>query len=163
LFGLLRLAAVDQAWLALLQQNFRTYLELDAGVEELPWELLCQEAGGGLATRYFTHPQAPVFRTHPNAGKALAMEPTLRVLAVTGEPAADITIFPGDHVWAIRKKFAACEHSVHLEVMEQPAPQDLDGKLDDLRPHIFFFVGHGAKNPHTDKPALVFGPEGGGR
>src|SRR5262249_10165500 len=103
LFGLLQGAKVDHAWLALHQQNLRTYLELDAALEDLPWELLCQEAGGGLPTRYFTDPQAPVFRTHSNAGKALAMEPTLRVLVVTGELAADIAIFPGNHVRAIRK------------------------------------------------------------
>jgi hypothetical protein len=159
LFGLLQLAAVNQAWLALFQQNFRTYLELDAVVEELPWELLCQDARG-LVTRYFTNPQAPVVRTHPNAGKALPMEPTLRVLIVTGEPVADTATFPGNHVAAIRKQFAASDHSVHLEVMEQPALKDLAVTLDELRPHVFFFVGHGGQNPHTSKPALVFGPQG---
>jgi hypothetical protein len=163
LFDLLQDAKVVQAWLALHQQNSRTYLELDEGVEELPWELICQDAGGGLVTRYFTRPHAPVFRTHRDAGKALPMEPTLRVLVVTGEPAADIAIFPGSHVRAIRKKFAACEHSVHLEVVEQPALQDLAVTLDELRPHVFFFVGHGSHSPYTNRPALVFGPQGPNR
>jgi hypothetical protein len=162
LFGLLQRAEVDQAWLALLEQNTRTYLELDAGLEELPWELLCQEVGG-LVDRYFARPGAPVFRTHLNAEKALPMEPTLRVLIVTGEPVGDTKTFPGNQVRAIRKRFAACEHSVHLEVIEQPALQDLAAMLDELRPHVFFFVGHGGHSPHTNRPALVFGPQGPNR
>ena len=158
LFGLLEAANVHQAWLTLQQQNFRTYLELDAGVEELPWELLCQEEGGGLLNRFFARPQAPVFRTHRDAGKALPLELPVRILVVTGGPAPDATHFPGNHIAAIRRKFAACPHSVHLEVMEQPALNDLATTLEELRPQVFFFVGHGSPSPYTNKPALVFGP-----
>jgi hypothetical protein len=153
----LQQANVHQEWVALLQENARTYLELDAGVQDLPWELLCQEEAG-LVSRYFARPQAPVFRTHKNAGKALFMDWPVRILLVTGEPGPDPTSFPGNHIAAIRKKFAACPHSVQLEVMEQPTLQNLAAMLDELRPQVFFFVGHGSKSPQTDKPALVFGP-----
>ena len=158
LFGLLQQANVHDAWLALLQQNFRTYLELDAGVQDLPWELLCQEEPGQLVSRYFARPQAPVFRTHQDAGKALSMDWPVRILLVTGELGPDPTRFPGNHIAAIRKKFAACPHSVQLEVMEQPTLPDLAAMLDELRPQVFFFVGHGSQSPYTNKPALVFGP-----
>jgi CHAT domain len=157
LFALLEQAGVAQAWLGLPQQSFCTYLELDSGVEELPWELISRDAGGGASTRYFTRIQAPIVRLHADAGKALAMDPMLRVLLVTGQPVSAVTAFPGNHVAAIRRRFASCECNVHLEVMEQPGLPELATRLDELRPHIFFFIGHGAPNPQTGLPALVFG------
>lgn len=159
LFGLLQNANVHLQWLSLLRQKARTYLELDPGVEELPWELLCLEEPGGLVNRYFARPQSPIFRTHRDAGRALGLELPIRILVVTGEPAPDATQVPGNHIGAIRKKFAVCPHSVHLEVMQQPALNDLAAMLDELRPQVFFFVGHGSVSPYTNKPALVFGPD----
>lgn len=111
-----------------------------------------------MVSRYFARPQAPVLRTHPDAGNALAMDWPVRMLLVTGEPGPDPTSFPGNHIAAIRRKFAACPHSVQLEVMEQPTPPNLAAMLDELRPQVLFSVGHGAVSPHTTKPALVFGP-----
>lgn len=157
LYGLLRQATVAQPWRQLVAQGGRTYLELGAQVEDLPWELICDEPAG-LPERFFARPHAPIVRVHADVGRALPMEPMLRVFIVIGQTAPTITAFPGDHVAAIRRKFASCEHNVHLELSESPTQARLAEQLEALRPHVFFFVGHGAQNPNTKRPALVFGP-----
>lgn len=136
LTGVLLPTAVAQRILA--TPAARVVLDLrPAAIRDLPWELLQID---GLP--WFS--RDAVCRGHALGAPAVeaSSQPwPVRMLIVTGT--ADTAIEIPEELDRIQDALLACDADVDLEILRQPTLAQLRKRLDDLKPHVFHFMGHG--------------------
>ena len=160
LHGLLAGSGIGAAWqeaAAVPAGEVLTILDVRAPeLRRLPWELL-RSADRWL----FTDPDAGFVRgRYPFPDAACAELVPIRMLIVVGSVDekleadaelaaihAGITRCPGGFRAALAGRF-------HTEILRAPSRSTFFEAVEQLRPHVFHFVGHGHYSPGTSMPML---------
>jgi len=145
LHRLLHRGAIGAAWDAVAEATrpagLRLLLDLPDSLASLPWELLSR----GLK-RPATDVAAPLVRVGRGFGDASAPAPVrwpLKVLVVVGSAPDDDRVAAYDEVRDVQHALRRHCGQTDLEVLWHPSRRELRERFDELRPHIFHFVGHG--------------------
>lgn len=145
LHRLLHRGAIGAAWDAVAEDahpaKLRLLLDLPDSLAGLPWELLAR----GLE-RPATDVAAPLVRVGRRFCGASALTPVrwpLKVLLVVGSAADDERVAAHDEVRDVQHALARHSGQTDLEVLWRPSRRELRKRYEELRPHIFHFVGHG--------------------
>jgi CHAT domain-containing protein/AAA ATPase-like protein len=155
LAGLLLTGDVAARWDKIRQDHsdgVRTLLRIDPPeLRLLPWELM-----GRNGDRLFVDPASQFARVqrldNDDAGRLGHESLPLRVLVVDGE--SDSSLGTVDEVRAIKRALARFGGRVEAEFLTEPSETALRAAYERLRPHVFHFVGHGARVPKTKEAAL---------
>ena len=121
-------------------------LLLDVDAEELrgvPWELLIDGAKRMPRVADVQTTWARAARFDPAPADPCDRRPVLRVLVVVGSDRADERIDVARELAGIHEGFAQICGQHDIEVLERPTKQQLRQALEQHRPHILHFVGHG--------------------
>jgi hypothetical protein len=134
----------------------RIYLDLRSDeLKRYPWELL--RLGGH---DIFTAPNARwcLGRPEPTrrfgAGDPPPAEHPLRVLVVLGNRPDDGNIRARQELMLIEREAHRHNTDVLLKTLLYPAAQDIQAALQNFRPHVFHFIGHGGSDP--DEPPQIY-------
>ncbi len=145
LHGLLHRGAVGAAWDAIAQDarpsGLRLLLDLPESLASLPWELLCRDL-----TRPATDVAAPLVRVGQRfrgASELLPVRWPLRVLVVVGSAEEDERVAAHQEVLNVQHALRRYCGQTDVEVLLRPDRQQIRDRYDELRPHIFHFIGHG--------------------
>ena len=139
---------VGTEWDALRQQlaaptgpGLRTYLDIrPMAIRRLPWELLADAPG----KRLFLDAANPWVRGSPPFGPTPSPDPgPLRVLIVIGSRDDDVA--GEEEVAAVLPGLRAGRGVA--EVLRGPTQTELVSAYQQLRPHVFHFIGHGLMLP----------------
>ncbi|MDA0182195.1 CHAT domain-containing protein [Solirubrobacter phytolaccae] len=145
LHGLLHQGAIGEAWdaaaMSARPSGLRLLLDLPDSLASLPWELLIR----GLK-RPATDVAAPlvrVGRSFCGASTPEAVRWPLKVLMVVGSAADDERVAAFDEVRNVQHALRRHCGQTDVEVLWRPTRAELRERYDELRPHIFHFIGHG--------------------
>jgi hypothetical protein len=164
LHELLEATGVAQEWAKLrTPTGLRTYLEIPDYISEWPWELLAWETLQNQIRYGFNGTLHPILRvTAPIQGNLKWTDCTVRILLISGQETLDATFKASEELRLIRKIFHQAGLSVLVELCEAPAnAQDLEAKIDQVKPHILHFIGHGdieGKIPGAEYTLLFHNP-----
>ncbi|XVU27304.1 CHAT domain-containing protein [Actinoplanes sp. CA-054009] len=158
LYELLAAAGVGAAWqkARTTAPDALTLLDIrPLDLARLPWELLTD------AGRPAAFPVAGLARGRlPLAPAPGDVEVPLRVLVAVGSIEPEVAA--GDEVAAILRALADHPWRAHAEVLIEPDKAEFYRRVDELRPHVLHFIGHGHYSPGTTTPVLDFRhPDGG--
>jgi hypothetical protein len=161
LFELLTGNPAGQRWWTLFRdpEPCRTVLDIEPPeLRSLPWELLYDRTSEVRPFASYTNPIArgPV---DFHAGPAPAWP--VRVLIVLAADPADATLEAADELRTIQQTLPEFDGRLDIEVLDRPDRAQLFDTLEDARPGIVHFVGHGGI--HQDQPVLEFQTRDGQR
>jgi len=142
--------------------GLRLVLELDDETTDLPWEYLHDEKRFlALST------EASVVRLLPvdDQTRPQQLVDTVRLLVMGSQPAG---LAPIDIAGERARISQALERSivnkqVEVDFVEGGTFDDLRGRLETFRPHVFHFAGHGTWDNDLDDGELIFESPGGGQ
>jgi hypothetical protein len=135
--------------------DFRT-----PALEHLPWELLRRD---GFAL--FCSANQPWSRGGIEQLKVPAhlqpvdMDPPLRVLIVIGSPRDDKKVKGDDELHEIEDELNCCASQMLVQALVRPTAAEIMAAFQEFRPHVFHFVGHGARA--NGQPVLRVSNENG--
>lgn len=159
LAGLLLAGDVGACWDMFRREHptgVRTLLRIEPlELRLLPWELM-----GRVDERLFVDEDSLLARVQQLDHDATQELVPLRVLVV--EAQRDCSLRTQDEVRAIKRALAGFGGRVDAEFLTEPSETALAAAYERLAPHIFHFIGHGARVPRTKEAALkVFDREAG--
>ena len=141
----------------------RVHLDLRSdGLKRLPWELLRRLgedvfAAEGMAwclgrpepteLGRLRHPPIP---DHP-----------LRVLVVLGNKPDDTKIRARQELMIIEREAHRRNTDVLLRTLAHPSAPEIEAALEDFRPHVFHFIGHGGTDPTEPPQIYVYSEKAG--
>jgi hypothetical protein len=130
-------------------EGVRTLLQIEPlDLRLLPWELM------GRDERIFVDPSSLVLRVRQLDSDATQQLVPIRVLVVVGTSREDDNLGALDEVRAIKLALSGFGGRVEAEFLTEPSEEKLKAAYDQLAPHIFHFIGHGANVPRTKEAAL---------
>jgi len=118
-------------------------------LKALPWELV--RNGNWVSLRKnvsLWRGSAPVPVEHADTGP-------LRLLVVVCNP-QDLQILGDDELSRVAGALADKLGRMHLEILDGPEREQLRRKIDQLRPHVLHFIGHGMPRVPERPAALAF-------
>jgi hypothetical protein len=149
LYWLLLRASVGKEWRRRREQapgRLRTILEFDnspevASLRNMPWELIYDpNSDGGYLFLSAMHPMS---RATSLARREPGEDWPLRVLVVNGaDPLREDSIGAQMEVRVVERLFAKARADVEYEFLEYPTPDAILRACQQIRPHIFHFIGH---------------------
>ncbi|HKA20091.1 MAG TPA: CHAT domain-containing protein [Blastocatellia bacterium] len=158
---LIKPSGVLDRWLELREPGTRTYFEtgsiedeVEPKLADLPWEYLARVEGGVVEDRYFADTEQILIRVHKGTAPVHDVR-LVKGLIITGEPLDwEKYIFPTEDVSSVARAFQKCKHCSHLELLETPTLEQLETRLDQLKPEFIHFSGHGELSPQSNLPSL---------
>lgn len=126
----------------------------------LPWELITGPAGGP-PEHVFLSPNRLCLRGSYQAVTSDHLPVPVRVLVVVGNP-HDKYLRADDEVDAIMAAVRRYPGEWHLEVLQGPTSEQFFDCFEQVRPHVFHFIGHAATADYGGEPELEFRPQPGG-
>jgi hypothetical protein len=165
---LIKPSGVFDRWLDLREPGTRTYFEtgsaedeVDPKLADLPWEYLARVEGGIAEDRFFADPERILIRVHKGTARVHDAR-LVKGLIITGEPLDwENYSFPTEDVSSVARAFQKCKHCSHLELLETPMLDELETRLDQLKPEFIHFSGHGELSPQNGLPSLRISAPGG--
>ena len=171
LYSLISSDDVGEKWKNFTGANkLRCRVQLDiepAEVAVFPWELVYKDNKEWLAT----DKNQTFIRRYEPSGEVSEMKENsslLRVLIVVGVDKNDTAVLPWQEVRRIesiihnQNRDATENRLTHriidIEVLEQPDLDTLIEKYEEIKPHIFHFIGHGGLNADGDSYLLLTYP-----
>ena len=122
------------------------YLDLSADLLiNYPWELLRDAEGNWLLNQTRICLGRPERRGGALVGTPPPSEHPLRVLVVLGNGAMDKEIRADEELVAIEAAAHTKNEQVLLRTLLRPTPEQIKIALDEFKPHVFHFIGHGAR------------------
>ncbi|MFC9947529.1 CHAT domain-containing protein [Streptomyces pratensis] len=142
------------------EDPLRVVLTVEPAVlRSLPWELMRYQ-GAWLWRR----PELLLRRGVP-AVSAIPVAPELgprRVMVVVATPASQEQILAEQEIAALSGVLERSPGLAHVEVLDCPASASvLAGAVDDFRPHVVHFIGHGMPRSDGGSPELSFSSDQG--
>ncbi|MDJ0695367.1 CHAT domain-containing protein [Mastigocoleus sp. MO_188.B34] len=125
-----------------LQLTFRPEVNELAGI---PWEFLYYPNSETIKGRFLAdEPNLVISRYIPSELERVDLNITgdsLKILVVTSEPEDRDKVLPHLTIETINN--LRNNYLVYLEILENKKIEEVQGKINDIKPHIFHYIGHG--------------------
>lgn len=138
-------------------QSLRLVLRLDDTTADLPWEYLHDPKRATFLA--LSEETSVVRRLDTNAAtRPQSRVSTVRILAMSAGPNELPPLDVDADLSELQKALdpATIGGSADLRIMEGGSYDDLRRAIDDFKPHIFYFVGHGAWDRELDDGVVMF-------
>jgi hypothetical protein len=170
LFSLLHQGSTGTAWDALRDKyeckygqgaGIRTVLDIEpTALRTLPWELICDPQDklrlSALPGNAFYHGRLSDWASSTPTSFELPM----RVLIVAGTAEKDTVARTLAQLWPIEDAMRRLRPAVYVRTLVCPSEERFNAEIEQFRPSIFIFFGHGATDS-SDRPALrILEPDG---